>query len=89
MSTETRLKETEDYEKKKESAEMFEDFCSCVMMKRLGIPLINFKSKKLQLMGFENYQGIEIKYQPRFKNKENRGLYIEAAEKKHEKENIR
>ena len=31
MSTETRLKETEDYEKKKESAEMFEDFCSCVM----------------------------------------------------------
>ena len=85
MSTEMKFKEeTENYEKKKKSAEIFEDFCSCVMMKRLGIPLVNFKSEMMQFRGFENYQGIEIKYQPRFKNQENRGLYIEVGEKRHE-----
>ncbi len=86
MSTEMKFKEeTENYEKNKKSAEIFEDFCSCVMMKRLGIPLVNFKSEMLQYRGFENYQGIEIKYQPRFKNQENRGLYIEVGEKRHKK----
>lgn len=56
----------------------FQDFVTDVLIDVLGIPLSSYASKTYQLRG-ENKQGVEIKFDDRFKETGN--FYIETAEK--------
>lgn len=70
---------TEHYKMCLDKGLEYQDFIAEVLLHQMGIPLINYSSKKYQLMRGENKQGIEIKLQSRMK--EFSGLWIEIAEK--------
>lgn len=57
----------------------YQDFIMQKLLDNLGIPISNFSSKKYQFSYGENLQGIEIKYDDKYKNTGN--IYIEVAEK--------
>lgn len=61
--------------------EEFQDFIAIVLLKEIGIPLSSLSSKKFQYSVGENLQGIEIKFDDKFKNTGN--VYIEVKEKSH------
>lgn len=70
---------TENYAKCLEKGLLFQDFIMNLFMKELGIPISNFSSKKYQYKVGENIQGIEIKFDDRYKDTNN--IYIETKEK--------
>jgi len=57
----------------------YQDFIMEKLLENLGIPISNFSSKKYQFSKGENLQGIEIKYDDKYKKTGN--IYIEVAEK--------
>lgn len=57
----------------------FQDFIATILVKEMGISLSSFSSKKYQFKIGENMQGIEIKFDDKFKNTGN--IYIEVKEK--------
>lgn len=57
----------------------FQDFVSSLLLKELGLPLTAFNSKKYQYSLGENAQGIEIKFDDKYKATGN--IYIETHEK--------
>jgi len=57
----------------------FQDFIATILLKEIGIPLSSFSSKKFQYSIGENLQGIEIKFDDKFKETGN--IYIEVKEK--------
>ena len=69
---------TEVYKEKLEQGLQFQDFVTDIVFKELFLPISTYQSQKYQLKG-ENKQGIEIKFDNRFKDTSN--LYIEVSEK--------
>lgn len=69
---------TEYYKEKLEQGLQFQDFVTDILFNELFIPISTYQSKKYQLKG-ENKQGIEIKFDGRYKETGN--LYIEISEK--------
>jgi hypothetical protein len=69
---------TEYYAEKLQQGLEFQDFVTDILFNELFIPLSTYQSKKYQLRG-ENKQGIEIKFDDRYKETGN--LYIELSEK--------
>ena len=69
------------YKKQLEESKEFQDFVCEKLIKMLGVSVTNFGSKKYQFNVGENIQGLEIKYDKKFKETNN--LYIEVAEKSH------
>jgi hypothetical protein len=69
---------TEYYAEKLQQGLEFQDFVTDILFNELFIPLSTYQSKKYQLKG-ENKQGIEIKYDDRYKETGN--IYIELSEK--------
>lgn len=69
---------TEYYAEKLQQGLEFQDFVTDILFNELFIPLSTYQSKKYQLKG-ENKQGIEIKFDDRYKETGN--LYIELSEK--------
>ena len=57
----------------------YQDFVTVKMAKELGIIISNFSSKQYQYNIGENQQGIEIKFDDKYKETGN--LYIETSEK--------
>ena len=70
---------TDYYKEKLQQGTEFQDFVAVVLMENLGLPVSCFNSKKYQYEFGENRQGLEIKFDDRFKETGN--LYIEVAEK--------
>lgn len=68
----------EYYKDRLEVGLQFQDFVTDILFTELFIPLSSYQSKKYQLKG-ENKQGVEIKFDDKFKDSGN--LYIEIAEK--------
>ena len=69
---------TEYYEEKLQQGLEFQDFVTDILFNELFIPLSSYQSRKYQLKG-ENKQGIEIKFDDKFKATGN--VYIEISEK--------
>jgi len=70
---------TEYYKEKLAQGTEFQDFIALTLLDNLGFPLSCFNSKKYQYQFGENRQGVEIKFDDRFKETGN--LFIEIAEK--------
>ncbi len=77
MSTATNYKNY--YKDQLEESHAFQDYCANVFITQLGIAITNYQSKTYQYNQGENVQGIEIKYDKKFRETGN--LYIEVAEK--------
>jgi len=69
---------TEYYEEKLKQGLEFQDYVTNLLINEIGIPLSTYSSKSYQLKG-ENRQGIEIKFDDKYKETGN--LYIEISEK--------
>ncbi len=67
------------YKEKLEQGLQYQDFIMDLLIKELGITLSNYTSKKWQYNIGENKQGIEIKFDDKYKTTNN--IYIEIAEK--------
>jgi hypothetical protein len=70
---------TNDYRQKLEESRIFQDKITILFHKKLHIPLNFFCSEVAQMQMGENYSGIEIKNDKKFRTTGN--LYIEIAEK--------
>jgi len=80
MDGETKYKPmTEYYGKMLEKGKEFQDFITKALIHELGIPLSTYSSKEYQTNTGENVQGIEIKFDDRYKETGN--IYIEVMEK--------
>ena len=62
-------------------AQEYQDWCTTVFIKELGVAVTNYQSKKYQYNVGENVQGLEIKNDKKFRETGN--LYIEVKEKSH------
>lgn len=69
----------EYYATQLEDARVYQDFCANIFITQLGVAITNYQSKKYQFNKGENVQGIEIKYDKKFRETGN--LYIEVEEK--------
>lgn len=67
------------YDECLEMGKEFQDFISVLLLKEIGISLSGMSSKKYQTSVGENLQGIEIKFDNKFKLTNN--VYIEVKEK--------
>ena len=70
---------TEYYKEMLEKGLEYQDFVMEKLIEELGISLTQYSSKKFQYTVGENKQGIELKFDDRYKKTGN--LYIETAEK--------
>jgi len=70
---------TEYYKEKLEQGLEYQDFVINILIQELGIPLAMYGSRKYQWKQGENKQGVEIKFDDRYKKTGN--IYIEVAEK--------
>jgi len=70
---------TEYYKEMLEKGLEYQDFVMERLIEELGISLTQYSSKKFQYNVGENKQGIELKFDDRYKKTGN--LYIETAEK--------
>lgn len=73
------MKLTEYYKECLEKGLQFQDHVMDLLITELGISLTQYSSKKWQYTTGENKQGIEIKFDDKYKNTGN--LYIETGEK--------
>lgn len=70
---------TENYKEMLQKGLEYQDFITDLLLKEIGISLSTYSSKKYQYNIGENKQGIEIKFDDRYKETGN--LYIEVEEK--------
>ena len=70
---------TEYYKEKLVQGTEYQDFVVDILIKELGLPLAMYNSKKYQWKHGENRQGVEIKFDDRYKTTGN--IYIELSEK--------
>lgn len=70
---------TENYKKMLEKGLEYQDFITDIFLSEIGISISTYSSRKYQFSIGENKQGIEIKFDDRYKDTGN--LYIEIAEK--------
>lgn len=70
---------TELYKEMLEKGLEYQDFITDMLLSEIGISLSTYSSKKYQYSVGENKQGIEIKFDDRYKETGN--LYIEIKEK--------
>jgi len=70
---------TEYYKEKLEQGLEYQDFVVRILIQEIGLPLSMYNSRKYQWKYGENKQGIEIKFDDKYKKTGN--LYIEVAEK--------
>jgi hypothetical protein len=70
---------TENYKEMLQKGLEYQDFITDLLLKEIGISLSTYSSKKYQYDIGENKQGIEIKFDDRYKETGN--LYIEVEEK--------
>jgi len=76
---------SEYYQRMMELGNEFQDYVADVLAKTLGINITAYMSQKYQYNKGENRQGIEIKFDDKYKQTGN--LYIEIAEKREETNN--
>jgi len=70
---------TENYKLMFKKGLEFQDFVTDILIKEIGISLSSYSSVKYQNLKGENKQGIEIKFDDKYKDTGN--IYIEIAEK--------
>lgn len=70
---------TDKYKEMLQKGLEYQDFITDILLKEIGISLSSYSSKKYQYNIGENKQGIEIKFDDRYKETGN--LYIEVQEK--------
>jgi len=70
---------TKYYKEKFEQGKEYQDFVIDILIQELGLPLAIYNSKKYQWKHGENKQGVEIKFDDKYKTTGN--LYIELSEK--------
>lgn len=70
---------TENYKEMLQKGLEYQDFITDLLLSEIGISLSTYSSKKYQYDIGENKQGIEIKFDDRYKETGN--LYIEVEEK--------
>jgi len=73
---------TEYYKEMMQKGFEFQDFIADKLIESLGISLTSYSSKKHQEKKGENRQGLEIKFDDKYKTTGN--IYIETAEKSNE-----
>ena len=70
---------TEYYKEKLEQGLEYQDFVSELLLKEIGLAVTTYASQVYQKRKGENLQGVEIKFDDKYKDTGN--IYIETAEK--------